>query len=328
MKERYLLYIVIALLALQSGIQFATYQRAEPVVVADAGEAALPVVRYVGFKVYDPVYVALERGMFEGIQVDLVGDTLGGPTAIQAVAGGQADAGLSSIPAIINANAAGLPITGVSDIQSALAGQPLEYYYVRADSDIKSIEDLKGKTFAVNLWYSSFHYTAIMALEQTGLAEEDIDWVLLPFDQQLPALLEGRVDIIGLMEPYNAAALATGGADIRPLFDAEEIFGAKQFSLHFINSVWAEYNPDLAQAFVAGIVDAIAWIEANQDEAKAIIAEYTGIDREYVPEYHFQPGGVVVEEDIAFWLDYLVGRGDVEVTWLKPERIGTNQFRP
>lgn len=287
-----------------------------------------PVIRYAGFKVYDPVYIGIDQGFFEkhGIKVELVGDVLGGPTAIQAVASGSAEAGLSSIPAIINANAAGLPVLGVSDIQSALPGQPLEYYYVRSDSGIDSLADLPGKTFAVNLWKSSFHYTALMALEQQDIPEDSINWLLLPFPNQPQALAEGEVDVIGLMEPYNGLAKATYGDQIKLLFTAEDVFGQKQFTTHFVNRVWAEYNPEAARAFVAGIVDSIAWIEANQAQAKPIIAKYTGIEEKYVPDYHFQPHGQVIEADIEFWLKYLVKRGDVEVDWLKAGNIASNRY--
>jgi NitT/TauT family transport system substrate-binding protein len=290
----------------------------------------IPVIRYVNFKVYDPVYVALDRGFFtqRGIKVEITGDVLGGPTAIQAVSAGSADAGLSSLPALINANAAGLPVVGVSDIQSALPGQPLEYYYVRSDSGIKSIKDLPGKKFAVNLWRSSFHYTALMAIEQQQIAEDSLEWVLLPFDHQTEALMQGEVDVIGLMEPYNTYALSEHGDQIRLLFDASDVFGDKQFTTHFVNRIWAQYNPNTAQAFVGGIVDAIHWIEKNQMEAKSIIASYTEIPAEYIPEYHFQPDGTVVEEDVIFWLEYLQKRQDVKAGWLKPDTIATNRYNP
>lgn len=295
----------------------------------DLSSSDFPVVRYVNFKVYDPVYVALERGFFEqrGVKVEIVGDVLGGPTAIQAVSSGSVEAGLSSLPALINANASGLPVVGVSDIQSAIGDQPLEEFFVRADSDIQDIGDLRGKTIAVNLWRSSFHYTLLMALEQADIAEEEVTFVLLPFDKQGEALRQRQVDLIGLMEPYGSMVRATYGSEVRVLFTALDVFGEKQFTTHFVNREWAERNPEAARSFVDGIVDAIAWIEAHPEEAKPIIATYTGIAEEQVPAYRFQPEGRVVMDDVRFWLDYMVQRGDVEVSAsLTPEQIATNRF--
>lgn len=116
------------------------------------------------------------------------------------------------------------------------------------------------------------------------------------------------------------------GGDIRPLFTALDVFGEKQFSVHFVNRLWAQYHPEQARAFVAGIVDAIAWIEANQDEARPIIAAHTGIDPANVPDYHFQEGGRVVEDDVQWWLDYLLARGDVTADWLLTDQIASNVY--
>ncbi|NJN66600.1 MAG: ABC transporter substrate-binding protein [Chloroflexaceae bacterium] len=290
--------------------------------------SGLPVIRYVNFKVYDPVYVALERGFFEqrGVRVEIVGDVLGGPTAIQAVASGSVQAGLSSLPALINATTSGLPVVGVSDIQSAIGDQPLEEYFVRADSDIQTIGDLRGRAVAVNLWRSSFHYTLLMALEQAGVPEAEVEFRLLSFDHQIPALEQGQVDVIGLMEPYASMARTHYQDQFRRLFTALDVFGEKQFTTHFVNRDWAEQHPESVRAFVGGVVEAIAWIEANPDAARPIIARYTGIEERYIPAYHFQPDGRVVMEDVRFWLDYMVQRGDVEASALTPEHIATNRF--
>lgn len=199
---------------------------------------------------------------------------------------------------------------------------------MRCDSDITSLADLPGKTFAVNLWRSSFHYTALMALEKAQIAEDNLTWVLLSFDNQIPALANGEVDVIGLMEPYNGYAAAEYGDEFCLLFNALDVFGPKQFTTHFVNRVWAEYNPEVAAAFVGGIADAVAWIENNQDAAKAIIAQYTGIDAQFVPDYHFQAHAAVIADDVAFWLNYLVRRGDVTVDWLNPINIANNQYNP
>lgn len=292
-------------------------------------EGDLPVVSYANFKVYDPVYVAIENGYFaeNGIEVDLVGDNLAGPTAIQAVSSGRIQAGLSSIPALINANAAGLPVIGVTDIQSAFPDRPLEKFYVLADSGIETAADLKGKRVAVNLWRSSFHYTWLIWLADNGVDPEDVTFVLLPFGEQAPALASGAVDAIGLLLPYSSAAEAVMGDDLRVLFTDEDAFGSKQFTLHFVNRIWAEENPDQAAAFVAGVAKAADWIEANQEEAAAIVAEYTGIDAALIDAYYFQDGAEVVMDDVGFWLDLMIERGDIEADWLAPEDIASNRYR-
>jgi NitT/TauT family transport system substrate-binding protein len=285
------------------------------------------VVKYVEFKVYDPVYIALEMKMFDkyGVKVELQGTILGGPTAIQAVSSGQYNAGLASYPALINANLAGLPVIGVVDIQSAVEGQPLEEYFVRGDSDIKTVDDLKGKSFAVNLWRSSFHYTALMELKAKGIDPKEVNFQLLSFANQIPAITENKIDVVGLMEPYATSLKRQG--NYRVLFNANDVFGNKQFCPIFVNRIWAENNPEKVTGFVSGIVDAINWIENNQDAAKVIIAKYTGMKPEDVPAYHFQKNGAVIEKDIQFWIDSMVEMGDIKpVVPVNKNDIGTNRY--
>jgi len=284
-------------------------------------------MRYIGFKVYDPVYIGIDKGLFEkhNLKVSLIDLAAAGPTGIQAVSGGSAEAALSSFMAIINARAAGLPILAVSDIQSSIEGkQGLEEFFVRNDSGINSIQDLKGKKIAINLIKSSFHYTVLMALEQAGIKETDVDFVLLPFDQQEFALENKRVDMIGLMQPYILHAKEN--SEYKVLFTALDVFGGKQFCVHLVNSIWAENNPKAVTAFVSGITDSIDWIEANQEEAKKIISKYTAVDVKYINDYYFQPDGMVNMEDAQYWLDYMKDRDDVQADWLKVEDFASNKY--
>jgi len=262
--------------------------------------------------------VGIEKGFYEaeGVRVEFLGDTLGGPTAIQAVASGRAEAGLSSWFAIINAASAGLPIKGITDIQSATKNQPLEEFFVRADSGIVTAQDLKGKKIAVNLWKSSFHYTWIMYLESNGMAENDVEFILMPFSDQATALDAGAVDAIGLMQPYTNMADNVFSGKFSRLYTALDVFGEKQFSVHFINSVWANAYPEQAAAFKRGTLKSIRYIEANQDEAKPIIAKCTGVDVQYIPDYFFQADGLASSLDAQYWIDYMRKRGDLKNDWL------------
>lgn len=279
--------------------------------------------KYVGLKVYDPVYVAYEKGFFEGIDVEIVDTVAGGATAVQMVSSGDVQGALLSTMALINARASGLPVVGVADIQSAFADAPLEQFFVRKDSGIESIADLKGKKIAINLVKSSFHYTWIMALENAGLTEDDVQFVNLSFDQQEAALERGDVDAIGLMQPYTKSAREN--ENLKMLYTDVDAFGERQFCEIFINSVYAENNPEQAEAFVAGIVKATEWIENNQEEAKKIISKYTGIDPQFIDDYKFQENAMVSEEDCAYWLEFMK-RVEGTPDWVKVEDVVTNKY--
>lgn len=294
---------------------------------AQAPEVA-PVVRYLNFKVYDPIYVAIDKGFCaeRGIDVQVVGDAIAGPNAIQAVAAGQADAGLSSVPALINANAAGLPVQGVIDIQTTLDGQALQRWYVLKDSPLKSLADVAGARYAVNIWRSSFHYTTLAALDAAGVDEGAVDFQLLSFADQIPALMAGEIDVAGLIPPYQGYLLSEYGDQVRELWNDYDFYGEKHVSLIFVNRLWAQYNPEQAQAFTACVRDAIEWIEGNQAEAAGIVSKYTGIPATAIGAYHFTPGGAVRMADVQWWIDYLKERGDLTADWVQPGDVATDQY--
>lgn len=280
-------------------------------------------VKYVGLKVYDPVYIALEKGFFEGIEVELVDTVAGGATAVQMVASGDVQGCLLSNMATCNAVNAGLPVIAVADIQSAFKEAPLEEFYVRAESDIHSIADLKGKKIAINLVKSSFHYTWFIELEKAGMMEDDVDFITLSFADQKEALLAGHVDAIGLMQPYSG--MARTDEKCRQLYTAVDSFGERQFCEILLNVNWAEKNPEAAKAFVAGIAKASEWVGEHQEEAKQIIAKYTGIDAAYIDDYYFQPHGMVNMDDAQYWLEYMQSHEGVNAS-LTVDKVATNEY--
>lgn len=295
--------------------------------------APLPVLRYVGLKIYDPVYIALENGFFQknGLDVQIASTVQGGPNAIQLVASGKADGGVSSIFAIINANAAGLPVVGVTDLQTSSDKQQLQKWYVLKDSPIQEFKDVIGKVYAVNLLKSSFHYTTLIKAAQEAIPEDQLNITVLPFDKQVLALEAGEIDVAGLMVPYQTLLEGKYPDTVRVLFDDyHDVFGEqeKQFSLIFVNRIWAENHPEQATAFAKSIAEAAEWTKANQKEAAQIISKYTGVEVQYVPDYFFTPNAEVRTADIEYWMKYMKERGDLTVDWVTPEMIGTNQYNP
>lgn len=282
-------------------------------------------MKYVGLKVYDPVYIAQEKGMFEkqGINVEIVDTVAGGATAVEMVSSGDVQGALLSTMALINAKTAGLSVIGVADIQSSFNEAPLEQFFVRDDSGINDITDLKGKKVAINLVKSSFHYTWIMALHNAGMTEDDVTFVQLPFSEQLEALKRGDVDAIGLMSPYIKSAKAED--NVSELYNACDVFGERQFCEIFLNEKWADKNEKQAEKFVAALVEAEKWATDNQEEAKKIISKYTGIDSAMIEDYVFQPNAMCVEEDCQFWLDYMKENEGADQK-LKVDDIITNKY--
>lgn len=290
-----------------------------------SNEENVPTLNYIGLKVYDPVYIALEKGFFDEskVNVNLVDLVAGGATAVQMIESRDADAGLLSYMALVNAVNEGMSVTGVADLQSSFEEAPLEEFFVRADSGIKDITDLKGKKIAINLVKSSFHYTWLMELEKAGMTEDDVEFVVLSFDQQILALKNGQVDAIGLMSPYSAEAL--NDSDLAKMYDATDSFGERQFCDIIASTKYGEENPEALTAFVSGITDAMEWAMENQAEAKKIMEKHTGIKAELIADYKFQENGAVIMDDVQYWLDYMKAHGNIKDS-ITAEDIATNQY--
>ena len=90
--------------------------------------------------------------------------------------------------------------------------------------------------------------------------------------------------------------------------------------------MWAKHEPEQATCFATGRGEAIAWIEENQDRARRIVSEYTGIPPESVRDYHFTEYGHVRVEDVQAWLAQLRAWGDVTADWLDVTDIATDKF--
>lgn len=269
------------------------------------GQSEELVIKSVGIKNFDPTYIAYDMGFFtdEGIKVEIVDTITGGPSALQLVDSGDAQTAMSSIPAVLNAVNAGSDVIAVTDAQTEFADHAVEKFYVREDSGINSVADLKGKIIGINLVKSSFHYTWLMILEQNGIAEEEVTWVQIPFGNLVDSLKNGVVDAIGVLSPYDAQADNAGG--LKLLFTGSDAFGARQFTNLFMNKTFAEQHPEEAKKWVSAIVRAMEFAQENPEKASEIIGKYSGVDPKLIYPYKYTENGIVYGESYEFWRDFL-----------------------
>jgi ABC-type nitrate/sulfonate/bicarbonate transport system substrate-binding protein len=92
-------------------------------------------------------------------------------------------------------------------------------FYVKDDSPIKSVADLKGKIVGINGFYTSGHLWLKTALEKHGLTDTDVTITPVPFPAMQEALEAGKVDLGMFPQPF--AALAEKQAKVRKIFDAK-----------------------------------------------------------------------------------------------------------
>jgi putative hydroxymethylpyrimidine transport system substrate-binding protein len=148
---------------------------------------------------HGPLFVALEKGLFEkrGLDVDFkVPSNPNDPPKL--VAAKKADIAVSYQPQHHLHVDQGLPLVRIG----TLVATPLNCLVVLADSDIKDIADLRGKTIGYSV--SGFETILLkVMLAQKNLKMEDVKLVNVNFSLS-PSLLTGQTDaVIGAFRNFE-----------------------------------------------------------------------------------------------------------------------------
>lgn len=109
-------------------------------------------------------WMAKEIGAFEkyGIQADLIYIATG-PVVMQALIGGDLQAGTGATISMVNGALGGAPIVAVA----SLSNRP--YHYLFVQPEINRVEDLRGKTLGVNRFGAATDNLARILLQKHGL---------------------------------------------------------------------------------------------------------------------------------------------------------------
>lgn len=167
----------------------------------------------VDYAYYNPVSLLLKnKGWLEeafedeGVEIRWT-LSLGSNKALEFLRGGSLDFGSTAGAASVIGRANGLPIKAVYVYSkpewTALVTAP--------DSQINTIEDLKGKSVAVTRGTDP-HIFLLRALDSVGLTERDIKPVLLQHPDGYTALSKGQVDAWAGLDPHMAKGELQGNA--------------------------------------------------------------------------------------------------------------------
>ena len=264
--------------------------------------------------------LAAELGYYDGTGITLenVGYAQGGPASLVALAGGSVELGSAATAAVLNSIAAGnvfvaaYPSNGINDEAQSI-------FYVLEDSPIKTIEDIAGKTIAVNTLGAHLDYVVREALFQKGLPKDAANLVVVPGPQLEQVLRSNQVDVSAFgywQTTFEGAARQTGG--LRAVFDDTDIIGDIAGGFVVLRRDWIADHPAEAKAFVAGAAKALDYARENPEETKAIFAKVLAERDEnpdvaqYFAGYGVRAGGLAVERDIQFWIDVLEREGTVK----------------
>jgi sulfonate transport system substrate-binding protein len=207
-----------------------------------------------------------------------------GPATNEAVANGQVDFfSQGDLPSIIG-RASGLE----TKILLNVGGRQSRYLAVLPNSDIKSIEDLRGRKVAQHRGTNiTLSISKIIAAH--GLTERDIKFLNMDNATAIAALLSGDID--AAFGTQNLLELAQQGKVKIVYSSKNDDPTVTSNSTFLVTDDFEQKHPDITQRVVNAVVKAAAWAsdEANRDKVFAAWAK-SGVPAEiYRAEFDGQP---------------------------------------
>jgi ABC-type nitrate/sulfonate/bicarbonate transport system substrate-binding protein len=302
-----------------------------------AGETSHPVavIRFFSDPAFVPPFqIADALGWLKpkGIEIQSVGFSQGGPENIFGVDTGSVDVGGIATPGLINALAGGAPIIGVMP-NLGESKESNSKFFVLTDSPIKTAQDLKGKTIAVNTLGAQLDYVVRLYLKQHGMQPKDVQLVAVPGPQLDQVLRHKQVDVaaFGAWQTVFAGKIAAEGG-VRVLFTAYDVLGPIALDGNAMKKSFIAQHPQVVRDFVTTSAKAGDWADGHVEQARRLIAEIykkRGDNPElakYFLGYGLRLHSLYTDHDTQFWIDTLVQAGRLKPGQLTPEDVETNKY--
>lgn len=219
-----------------------------------------------------PLYIGIEKGFFEeeGIEIEQV--NIDAAHVSEAIGADQVDVGMGLIGKFLQPLENGLPIKFTTGIHTGCIK-----LLVSADSDIKTITDLKGKNVGVPGLADAGTIVTKRSLYNAGIdvseGSSEVDFTVFSRNDLPQALQNGAVDAIVLGDPQ--ASVAQEEYNLSVLIDTanDEEYKDEYCCAAFVTTKLAEENPEAAAAFTRAVQKASQWVQDNPEEAAQIITE-------------------------------------------------------
>ena len=198
---------------------------------------------------------------------------------ITALAAGELDIAslaYSSLPlAIENAHLEDIRVIA-DGFQDGHPGYNSIEYMVRNDSGIKKVEDLKGKVLGINVIGAAVDIGARAVLANHGLMfPRDYSIIETNFPTIGAMLLQGKADVVSMVEPFKFAPEVQKGA--HTLFTMRDGMGTSQMIVMTARKGFLDQNRAALDDFFDDLVRGTHWMlnPANRDEAIKFVSGVT-----------------------------------------------------
>jgi len=173
---------------------------------------------------------------------------------------------------------------------------------VPVDSDIYSIEELKGKSVSVPVGSAAWGML-LKGMQDTGYSKGDYG-----LKNQSPAvgaanIAAGKIDAHADFCPWSEIMEFRGTG--RKIYDGSET-GVPYLHGVVVREDFADKYPEVAIAFVKAVYEAGDWIRADPVNAVDMIEKWTGVEKEVLYIYFSEGGHLTLDPTIkSEWVDAL-----------------------
>jgi NitT/TauT family transport system substrate-binding protein len=229
------------------------------------------------------VPAGIEAGIFKKHNLEIqITWTAGGSETLQAAITGSTQYALTNgTTGVLAAYEKGAPVRIVS---SEGRGTSDAFWYVKADSSIKSLKDAAGKTMAFSRPGSSTNFMATQLAKQAGTNIKLVAAGGLPATKT--QVMSGQIDIGWAVPPFILDDIAAGRARIVARGAELTEFKNDSIRVNVANANFLKENPQAAKAFDAAYAESVDWIYANLDKFLAMYAKENNISIEVARAAH------------------------------------------
>jgi len=154
------------------------------------------------------------------------------------------------------------------------------------------LQDLAGKTVAVNALASFSQLAAEKSIDLAGGDSSKVKYVELPIPQMAAAVKAGTVAGAAIAEPFLSQGKADGLKDLTPILN--KVFPNAPMLVYLASTSYASSHPQVIKEFAASITAANTALGANPATLKSVggsVAKMTSaqLDRMILPTYVSAP---------------------------------------